>query len=149
MEGKKTARFPLFLLCLTLFLCICCTLCSSWYTIFGQYGSGPLLQLADLQHGILHLNGNGSAYAVIGFSIIGILSAVTFAHARLAYRRKEMGKQPMIWALLLFVVAVLVVAGSLTIYISSSCTEYPEGSDDTLYCTYSLPSGILSSSHGH
>jgi magnesium-transporting ATPase (P-type) len=92
------------------------------------------------QHGIILFNEGGILLFILGFFIISILSFLAFILAFGAYRRNKIGKKLMMWAMLLFIAAVLVIALSITVDRQSSCSEVsPEGSDDTVSCTYVLP----------
>ena len=147
MEAKESTHLSMSLLRFTLGFGIFCTLCSAsaalgaFYPYGGAFQWWKLLSDGLQREGILYLNGTGFEFSFFGFSIISVLSLLAFVLALVAYRRNKIGKKPMMWAMILFGVAVLVLVGSLMIA-RSSCTEDTGGSDDTLYCTFSLSPAI-------
>ncbi|GHO61107.1 hypothetical protein [Ktedonobacter robiniae] len=142
MQDKKLASTSKAILSFTLCFGIFCTLCSTC-SIFSNAYMGPDEWLKvfanEFQQGHLYFNEDGIGLFILGFFIVGIMSLLTFAFAFRAYRRKEGGKKSMVWAMLLFGVAALVIVGAFALRTHSSCHEDPEGSDDTVYCTYALP----------
>jgi hypothetical protein len=155
MKVKESAHLSVYLLRFVLCFGIFCILCSSCAAFGAFYPYGGAVQwwkiLSDgLQHeGILYLNGTGFAFSILGSFLISVLSFLAFVFALGAYRRNKIGKKPMMWAMLLFGGAVLVLVGSIMISRSSLCTENPAGSDDTIYCTFSLHPAITLPSHTH
>jgi hypothetical protein len=130
----------------TLFFGSICSLWSSTSALSNRYqGISEWLEgnADSFKHGALVLNESGLWMFDVGFFIVGALCVWAFVNAFLAYRRNRRGKKLMICATLLFGVAILVIALSITIDVRSSCYENPEGSDDTVYCTYVLPTYIL------
>src|SRR6266567_8880638 len=146
MKVRASAHISVYLLRFALCFGIFCTLCSACAALGAFYPYGGAFQWwkllsEDLQQGILYLDGTGFAFSFFGFFMISILSLLAFAFSLIGYRRNKIGKKPMMWAMILLGVAVLVLVGSLMIA-RSSCTEDTGGSDDTLYCTFSLSPAI-------
>jgi hypothetical protein len=96
--------------------------------------------LADAsQKGILYLDGDGLIHLSIGYTLISVLSMISFVQALVAYlRTKEVGRKPMILPMTLFVVIVLLLVG-LILFQRSSCVDLaPEGSGSYIQCALPL-----------
>lgn len=147
MKVKESAHISVRLLRFAICLGIFCTFCSCSAALGAFFTYGGALQwwkmLSDglQQEGILYLDGTGFVFSFLGSFVISILSLLAFVLAVGAYRRNKIGKKPMMWALVLFGGAVLVLIGSIMIT-RWFCTEGQGPSDDTLYCAFSLLPGI-------
>jgi len=148
MKVKRSAHLSVYLLRFVLYLGIFCAFCSASAALGAFYPYGGAFQwwkiLTDglQQEGILYLNGTGLAFSLFGSFLISILSLLAFVLALGAYRRNKIEKKPMVWALLLFGGAILVLVSSIMIARSSLCADNPAGNDDTITCAFSLHPAI-------
>lgn len=120
-------------------LCSLCAALGAFYT-YGGISQWWLTISEGVRHeGVLYLNGAGFEVAFFGSVLMSILGLCAFVFTFIAYQRRKIEKKSIVWAMLLFGIAILILMGSI-MSSKTLCTadagKY--GNSDNVTCTIPL-----------